>query len=77
MFVGDRWKSHRKLLTPAFHFTVLMQFVPIMVKHANILVDQFSSITGHEVDIAELASQCSLRIILGIPIVFCFLFCTC
>lgn len=36
---GDKWKSRRKLLTPAFHFKILEQFVPMMNDTARTLVD--------------------------------------
>jgi cytochrome P450 len=34
----DHWRYHRKLLTPAFHFTILKQFSAIMQQNANLLI---------------------------------------
>ena len=37
----DHWRYHRKLLTPAFHFTILKQFSAIMQRNANLLIKCF------------------------------------
>jgi cytochrome P450 len=36
---GERWKSHRKLLTPAFHFKILENFLPTIIKQTNTMLD--------------------------------------
>ncbi|CAG9791852.1 unnamed protein product [Diatraea saccharalis] len=41
---GPRWKAHRKFLTPAFHFNILQQFLPIFCKNATILVEKLRNI---------------------------------
>lgn len=40
---GRKWHSNRKMLTPAFHFTILESFVPVMARNAKSLVDHLES----------------------------------
>ncbi|XP_015687266.1 cytochrome P450 4V2 [Protobothrops mucrosquamatus] len=35
---GKKWHSRRKMLTPTFHFTILVDFFEVMKEQANILV---------------------------------------
>ncbi|XP_058049878.1 cytochrome P450 4V2 isoform X2 [Ahaetulla prasina] len=35
---GEKWHSRRKMLTPTFHFTILVEFLEVMIEQANILV---------------------------------------
>ncbi|XP_026553699.1 cytochrome P450 4V2 [Pseudonaja textilis] len=35
---GKKWHSRRKMLTPTFHFTILVDFLEVMIEQANILV---------------------------------------
>ncbi|CAG9864834.1 unnamed protein product [Phyllotreta striolata] len=39
---GSKWHSRRKILTPAFHFNILQQFVELLNKETQILVDNLS-----------------------------------
>ncbi|KAF2894416.1 hypothetical protein ILUMI_11756, partial [Ignelater luminosus] len=36
----EKWKKHRKILTPAFHFQILEQFVDTFQSNSNILVEK-------------------------------------
>lgn len=47
---GRKWHSNRKLLTPAFHFTILESFVPVMARNAKILVDNLEKMAKENKD---------------------------
>nr|CAD7432283.1 unnamed protein product [Timema monikensis] len=61
---GVKWHSHRKLLTPTFHFKILEEFIPIFNKNSNILVEKLSEyVDKGYVPINKLVSLCTLDII--------------
>ncbi|XP_073962911.1 cytochrome P450 4d2-like isoform X3 [Choristoneura fumiferana] len=37
---GQKWKTHRKFLTPAFHYNILHSFLPVFLKNEKILSEQ-------------------------------------
>jgi cytochrome P450 family 4 len=63
---GQRWANHRKLLTPAFHFKVLENFVDVFNRNGNILVEKLSSlVNGPEFDVTPYMTLCALDNISG------------
>ncbi|KAK6028640.1 unspecific monooxygenase [Ostertagia ostertagi] len=74
---GERWRAKRKMLTPAFHFSILKDFVPIFNKvcdylleqsvkiEATILLEQFRHLsdTGSTADVFPLIKLCTLDVI--------------
>jgi cytochrome P450 len=58
---GHHWATHRKLLTPAFHFKVLENFVDVFNRNGKILVDKLSNhVNGPEFDVTPYMTLCAL-----------------
>ena len=64
---GKKWTSHRKLITPSFHFTVLQSFIEIFQENSNILVNKLNKMadTNEAIDIYPFITLCLLDIICG------------
>nr|CAD7606870.1 unnamed protein product [Timema genevievae] len=63
-WTGAKWHSRRKLLTPAFHFKILEEFIPIFNKNSNILVEKLSEYVDKDyAPINKLVSLCTLDLI--------------
>ncbi|XP_065342934.1 cytochrome P450 4C1-like [Cloeon dipterum] len=59
------WKIHRKILTPAFHFNILHEFLPIFNKCSKELVEKLEEPAqrGQTIDIFDYVTLCALDII--------------
>ena len=64
---GSKWQSRRKLLTPAFHFKILEDFVHVFNEQSQILVDKLNQVAVKEKDfnIFPFITLCTLDIICG------------
>jgi len=63
---GQRWGTHRKLLTPAFHFKVLENFVDVFNRNGKILVEMLSRhVNGPEFDVTPYMNLFALDNISG------------
>lgn len=64
---GNKWRSRRKLLVPAFHFKILHDFVPVFNEQGNVMVDRLREIarSGQPIDIVPVVTACTLDIICG------------
>lgn len=62
---GQKWHSHRKIITPTFHFKILEQFTRTFDGQTSVLVDKVKSYaaTGEEVNIYKYVTLCALDII--------------
>ncbi|XP_044266775.1 probable cytochrome P450 4d14 [Tribolium madens] len=60
---GDYWRRHRKILTPAFHFEVLKQFVETFESVGGIFVEKLENSQGSSVDLPPLITLCTLDVI--------------
>ncbi|XP_069675164.1 cytochrome P450 4C1-like isoform X2 [Periplaneta americana] len=58
---GERWHSHRKFLTSAFHFSILEKFVQVFNNNAHILVENLSKhVNGPEFEVSPYITLCAL-----------------
>nr|XP_022907354.1 cytochrome P450 4C1-like [Onthophagus taurus] len=61
---GKKWFTHRKLITPTFHFTILENFMEIFVEKSKLLVTNLQNKTSTEVfDLYPHITNCTLDII--------------
>lgn len=64
---GKKWLSRRKIITPAFHFKILEDFVHIFEKNSAILVDRLGKNGPTDpVDVEPYIALAALDVICGI-----------
>ncbi|CAH0629048.1 unnamed protein product [Chrysodeixis includens] len=58
---GQRWKSHRKFLTPAFHFNILQNFLPVFCKNQRVLTQKLMKMAdGRNIDLFPIVALAAL-----------------
>ena len=63
---GKKWRPRRKMLTPAFHFRILEDFIPIFNEQAQIFAALLEKhVNRNPVDIVPFITNCTLDIICG------------
>ncbi|CAH0557342.1 unnamed protein product [Brassicogethes aeneus] len=61
---GGKWKTRRRILTPAFHFQILEQFVEVFESNGNIMVNRLKEeVDKNSFDIYPYITLCTLDII--------------
>lgn len=65
-----KWKTRRKILTPAFHFRILGDFLPVINEQSTVLIDKIRSIITNDhmdersaIDIVPIITLCTLDVI--------------
>ncbi|XP_065910267.1 cytochrome P450 4F12-like isoform X2 [Dysidea avara] len=63
---GAKWRRHRKMLTPAFHFDILKQYLPVYNEVSHKLVEVWSGLadSGESVEITEYLHSYTLDVLL-------------
>lgn len=66
IILGKKWQHRRKMLTPAFHFRVLEQFLDIFIEEGNKLVEHLKLKEDDNVqDLVPLFTKHTLNAICG------------
>ncbi|KAJ0179224.1 hypothetical protein K1T71_004936 [Dendrolimus kikuchii] len=57
---GHKWRTHRKFLTPAFHFNILQNFLPVFCKNEKILIKKLSQLVGKNINLFPIIALTAL-----------------
>jgi len=68
--LGNLWKKQRKILTPAFHFQILTEYVSCFKPACDKLIEKLSQqVDKDRIDIMPFITLCSLDVLCGL---YCF-----
>ena len=62
---GAKWIKRRKILTPAFHFSILEEFIEVFDSQTTVLVENLKKFDSEVVDIFPFIASCALDVICG------------
>ncbi|CAH1962016.1 unnamed protein product [Acanthoscelides obtectus] len=60
---GPKWKKRRRLITPAFHFSILEEFIESFELNGKVLVQKLKNVTGKYIDIHRYITLYALDVI--------------
>jgi hypothetical protein len=64
--LGEKWHTHRKMITPTFHFKILENFVDVFSEKSIILITKLQEEVGSVgFDVCQYVTLCALDIICG------------
>lgn len=63
-FLGQKWRSHRKLIAPTFHLNVLKSFIDLFNANSRDVVNKLKKEAG-VFDCHDYMSECTVEILLG------------
>lgn len=63
---GLKWQKRRKMLTPAFHFSILQKFTEVIIENSQSLVRELQlECLQEKTNIVPLIQQSALNVICG------------
>ncbi|KAG5682570.1 hypothetical protein PVAND_011915 [Polypedilum vanderplanki] len=61
---GEKWRTHRKLIAPAFHMNVLKSFMPTFNDNSRFVIKKLMKEVGKEFDCHDYMSEATVDILL-------------
>lgn len=65
VFIGHKWRSHRKLIAPTFHLNVLKSFIDLFNENSRQVVKKLDAEAGKTFDAHDYMSEATVEILLG------------
>ena len=65
ILLGKVWDTHRRMLGPAFHPSILNSFAPTIAQHVDIMMDILKEKAEESIEITEFLFPCILDAIIG------------
>ncbi|XP_005176034.1 probable cytochrome P450 4aa1 [Musca domestica] len=69
---GDKWHTHRRLIQPTFHLSILERFIGTFADASQALYEKLDPLVGQNINIANFVNDCIIDIlneaVLGVPI---------
>ena len=65
IFLGDKWRSHRKLIAPTFHHNVLKSFIGLFNKNSKTIINKMEREIGKTFDVHDYMSTVTVDILIG------------
>jgi cytochrome P450 family 4 len=62
---GEKWFKRRRMLTPAFHFSILKEYFNNFNEESDRLVSDLKRTKGQEVNIVQISTQFTLNAVCG------------
>lgn len=65
IYIGHKWRSHRKLIAPTFHLNVLKSFIDLFNENSRQVVTKLNAELGKTFDAHDYMSEATVEILLG------------
>lgn len=65
IYIGQKWRAHRKLIAPTFHLNVLKSFIELFNDNSRLVCKKMLDLKGKTFDCHDYMSECTVEILLG------------
>lgn len=65
MLLGEKWRSHRKIIAPTFHLNVLRSFMERFNRNSKKTLERLAKEGDQEFDIHDYMSEFTVEVLIG------------